>query len=80
MFEPPFEVVGRLSQMYAFAGTDPSFQQQVDDFGQELGAGLNYYFNAHWFKLQADWIARMPSGFELARAAHVVHVQLDATF
>jgi hypothetical protein len=42
--------------------------------------GLNYYVNKHRFKLQADWIARMPHDFDFGAASHAAHVQLDATF
>lgn len=80
VFDPPIEVVGRLSRSYAFPGTDPRFIEEIDNLGQEVGAGLNYYFNFHWLKVQADWIARMPRDFNFERALHVVHVQVDATF
>jgi len=79
-FDPPFEIVGRFSRLYAFGGTDPKLVSEVDSRGQELGVGLNYYFNKHRMKLQADWIARMPHDFDFDRASHVAHLQLDATF
>jgi hypothetical protein len=79
-FDPPFEIVGRLSRMYPRAGTDPKFVAEVQSRGQEVGVGLNYYFNKHRLKLQADWIARMPPTFDLGEASHVVHVQADGTF
>jgi hypothetical protein len=66
--------------MYAQRGTDPKFVAEVASRGQEVGAGLNYYFNHHQLKLQADWIGRMPYSFDLDRAEHAVHVLLDATF
>jgi hypothetical protein len=53
---------------------------ELDARGQEVGAGLNYYFNGHKLKLQADWIALMPGDFDFGRAAHVAHLQLDVTF
>lgn len=74
-FDPPFELVGRLSKLYAFDGTDPRL---VDS--DEYGVGANYYVNGHQFKLQADWIAKVPSADDFSDAAHVVHLQLDATF
>jgi hypothetical protein len=52
----------------------------VEDAGQEVGAGINYYFNSHKLKLQADYIARMPGDFDFGVANHVTHLQLDATF
>ncbi len=79
VFDPPFELVGRVSRMYALTGTAPAFITEVDTRGLEIGAGANYYFNDHKLKLQADWIARMPPGAEFNRADHVVHLQLDIT-
>ena len=32
-----------------------------------MGAGINYYFNGHKMKLQADWIALMPGDFDFGR-------------
>ncbi|MCG3172355.1 MAG: hypothetical protein GMKNLPBB_00505 [Myxococcota bacterium] len=79
-FDPPFEVVARLTRMYALGDTDPKFASELDSKGQEAAAGLNYYFNGHRFKIQADWIARMPPNFAFDKADHAVHLQLDATF
>jgi hypothetical protein len=80
VFDPPIELVGRISRMYAFSGTDPKLVTEVENFGQELGAGLNYYFNEHRMKLQGDWIARMPYDFDFSVADHVLHAQFDVTF
>ena len=70
-------MVGRYSVLNAYPGTDPRL---VDT--NEYAVGLNYYINGHQFKLQTDWIVRVPSdsdnGFEDSTQA--VHVQLDATF
>jgi len=74
-FDPPFEIVGRFSKLYAFDGTDPRL---VD--ADEYGVGLNYYINGHQFKVQTDWIAKVPTADEFSDAAHVAHLQLDATF
>ena len=79
-FDPPFELVARVSRMYAFAGTDPTLVTEVEDYGQELGAGLNYYLNGHRMKVQTDWIARMPYNFNMQAADQVVRAQLDVTF
>jgi len=79
-FKPPFEVVGRLSGMYAFEGTDPAYISEADSRGQEVAGGVNYYFNGHKMKLQADYIARMPHDFDFSVADHMAHVQLDVTF
>lgn len=74
-FDPPFEVVGRISRLYPLEGTDPRLQDT-----REYGAGLNYYLNGHQFKVQADWIAKVFGDDSFDDAAHVVHVQLDTTF
>jgi hypothetical protein len=74
-FEPPFEIVVRYSKLNALAGTDPRL---VD--ADEYGVGLNYYINGHQFKIQTDWIAKVPSADDFSDAAHVAHLQLDATF
>lgn len=79
-FDPPIEIVSRLSRIYAFEGTDPSLVTEVANKGQEFGAGLNYYFNGHKFKLQGDYIARMPTNFDFALADQGGRVQLDVTF
>lgn len=80
IFDPPIELVARLTRMYAFKGTDPRFVTEVENFGQEVGAGVNYYINDHRMKLQADWIARMPYNFDFSGADHMLHAQLDVTF
>jgi hypothetical protein len=79
-FAPPLELVGRVSRLSALRGTDPALAAEVARRGQELGAGLNYYFDDHRMKLQLDWIALMPHGFIFDRADHVAHLQLDVTF
>lgn len=80
VFDPPIEVVARLTRSYASAGTDPALLKDVSARPNEIGAGVNYYVNGHRLKLQADWIARAPSDFDFSKANHVVHVQADATF
>ncbi len=77
-FDPPFELVGRLSRLHAPDQTDPKYTTEVATLGKEYGFGANYYFNDHQFKLQADWIAR--TGSERPTFDHAVHLQLDATF
>jgi hypothetical protein len=74
-FDPPFELVGRYTRLNAFSGTDPRL---VD--ADEVGAGVNYYINGHQFKIQADWIAKVPTEEDFKDAVHVAHLQLDATF
>jgi hypothetical protein len=79
-FDPPFELVARVSRLRAARGTDPVFRGDTSAKGDELAGGANYYFNGHKLKLQANWIGRMPPGFRLRAADHLVHVQLDGTF
>jgi hypothetical protein len=80
LFNPPIEIVGRLSGLYAFEGTDPRLVTEADRLGQEVAAGVNYYFNKHRFKVQADWIARTPHNFDMSLAENSAHLQVDATF
>ncbi|HRI70381.1 MAG TPA: hypothetical protein PK156_39385, partial [Polyangium sp.] len=79
-FDPPIELVARLTRSYAAEGTDPALVKEVKARPYEVGAGINYYFNDHRLKLQADWISRAPDDFDFEKANHVVHVQVDATF
>jgi hypothetical protein len=78
-FDPPFELVGRISRMSTPAETDPKLAAEVDRLGQEYAVGANYYLNGHQFKVQADWIVRTGTAGHRDRD-HLVHVQLDATF
>jgi hypothetical protein len=80
VFDPPVEIVGRFSRLYASSGTDPKLISEVKAYGQELAAGVNYYFNGHALKLQADWIVRTARKATLEEGDHLVHVQLDAVF
>lgn len=81
VFDPPIELVARWSRMWRLRGrTDDAFAAELDARGEELAAGINYYVRGHRFKLQADWIARMPPGLHLDQADHLVHAQLDVTF
>lgn len=79
-FPRPFEYVGRFSRLYADRGTDPTLVKELEARPYETGLGINYYFNDHRLKLQADWIARINDDFDYSKANHVVHVQVDATF
>lgn len=80
IFDPPIELVARLSGMYALGNTDPAFKADLDKRGQEVAGGINYYINGHRMKVQADWIALMPHDFAFKKAEHIVHFQLDVTF
>ncbi len=80
LFDPPVELVGRMSGLYANATTDPAYITEANTRGYEVAAGANYYFNGHRMKLQIDWIARVSSAYDFTRADHVLHAQLDTTF
>jgi hypothetical protein len=81
VFATPLELVARWSRMWRLSGrTGDALAAELDARGEELAAGVNYYVRGHRFKLQADWIARMPPGLHLDEADHVVHAQLDVTF
>ncbi len=80
LFDPPVELVARISRVQARDGTDPTLTALTEATGQELAGAVNYYLNGHKLKLQADYNARMPHDFDFSRAAQTVHVQIDATF
>lgn len=80
LFDPPLELVARISRVYARDGTAPSLVTLTEATGQELAGAVNYYINGHKLKLQADYNARMPHDFDFSRAVQTVHVQIDATF
>jgi hypothetical protein len=79
-FDPPFEIVGRLARIYAQSTLDPAFISEAHKRGNEVGGGLNYYFNNHRLKAQASWIARTDSRLKLNAGDHLVAAQIDATF
>lgn len=79
VFDPPIEIVGRHSRLYAPGGTDPKWITEVRNLGQEIAAGVNYYVAGHQLKLQADWIVRPPRD-SFDSTDQLVHTQIDATF
>lgn len=79
-FDPPFEIVGRFSRLFADEGTDPKLIGERKRFGQEIAWGANYYLNGHAAKLQASWISRMAIGSFYENPDHLAIVQLDLTF
>jgi hypothetical protein len=78
-FPGGIEFVGRYSRLFSSAGADPAFITVVEERGQELGAGFNYYLNGHKLKLQGNWIALMPPK-QFERADHAAQALLDVTF
>ncbi len=79
-FDPPFEVVGRLSRLYYGSTLEPAFITDVNRRGSEVAGGLNYYFNGHRMKAQATWVARTNAELALNDADHSAVAQLDVTF
>jgi glutamate-1-semialdehyde aminotransferase len=80
VFDPPIEIVARLAGLYALRETDPALTSDLEAHGQEVGSGINYYFEQHRMKVQASWIGRMPYDFAIREAAHGVCVLFDVTF
>ncbi|HSC86570.1 MAG TPA: porin [Polyangiaceae bacterium] len=73
------ELSGRFSELYAMDGTDPAFVTSVANTGQEVAGGISYYLNGHKMKIQADYVARMPSGLQFDRAQQLAHLLFDIT-
>jgi hypothetical protein len=78
MVLPKLEVAVRWDQTLASGATYPALVELVKKQGRELGGGLNWYINGHFFKIQADYAVRFDRLD--VRAAHVARLQLDATF
>lgn len=72
------ELTARWEQLGAFAGTDPTLQQLVDQQGHQVGGGLNVYLNGHLLKLQTDYFFLW--GNDAAAGRHSFRLQLDASF
>ncbi|MCC6876131.1 MAG: porin [Sandaracinaceae bacterium] len=72
------EVWARYEQSEAIGPTDPAWITQAASRGRGIAAGVNYYFNSHFFKLQLDWAHSF--GDDLGRGPHDVRLQLDASF
>jgi hypothetical protein len=72
------EVAGRWGQFKALGKTDPALEKLISQSGHELTFGANYYFNHHFFKIQAD--AGLRWGKWGDPRDHVARVQVDAMF
>ena len=72
------EVVGRFSQVLVVSPTDPSLVTLAKQQGREGGGGLNWYFNNHLLKLQADYFHYW--GPVATNAKDQVRFQVDASF
>ena len=75
MLTSRLELTGRWEEL---KGTDPALRDAARASGRQLGGGLNFYVNAHAFKLQSDYFYIFGQNFD--DGAHVARLQLDATF
>jgi len=78
MVSERLELTARWEDLYAQNGTAKKFEDLVKQSGRALGGGVNYYVNAHFFKLQSDYFYSF--GEDFGRGSHGLRVQLDATF
>jgi len=78
MLTDHIEFAGRWGQFKALGKTDPKLEQLIAQSGHELTFGLNYYFNQHFFKIQAD--AGLRWGKWSDPRDHVARLQIDAMF
>ncbi|WP_157069019.1 porin [Sandaracinus amylolyticus] len=78
MLHPMFEIWSRWEQLVAREGTDPALVAQANERGHGLSAGANLYLHGHLLKVQADWSHSFGDDFLVG--AHVVRLQLDASF
>jgi hypothetical protein len=78
MLTDHLEIAGRYGQMKALGKTDPKLEQLIAQSGHEATGGLNYYFNQHFLKVQADFGVRYGKWSD--PRDHVARVQLDAMF
>ncbi len=59
-------------------GTDRALKDVARASGRQVGGGMNFYVNGHFFKLQSDYFYAF--GEQFRHGAHVARLQLDATF
>lgn len=78
MLTDHLEIAGRWGQFKALGRTDPKLEQLIAQSGHELTFGVNYYFNHHFFKIQAD--AGVRWGKWSDPRDHVARLQIDAMF
>ncbi|HEY0883410.1 MAG TPA: porin [Archangium sp.] len=77
MVTPNLEVAARWDQVRFISG-DPALSQLAQQQGREFGAGLNWYFNGHLAKLQADYSIRFGDGS--VPPTHMVRGVIDVSF
>jgi phosphate-selective porin OprO and OprP len=75
MVTQKLEVVARLEEL---KGTSSPLKEEAKATGRQAGGGLNFYLNAHAFKLQSDYF--FVFGQNTDAAYHAVRLQLDASF
>lgn len=78
LFTPKLEVVARWDQLFTIdRTTDPDLLATIDQFGKQVGGGVNLYLNGHAFKIQADYAYAFG---EVGDGRHTARLQLDASF
>jgi hypothetical protein len=77
MVTPNLEVAARWDQVRFISG-DPALSQLAQTQGREFGAGLNWYFNGHLAKVQADYTIRFGDGS--VAPTHMARAAIDVSF
>ena len=77
MLTSKLEATGRFDLQRVRSDSDPALFAQVEQFGREVGAGLNLYLNGHAFKLQGDYAHQFG---HTGPGRHLVRLQMDTTF
>jgi hypothetical protein len=77
MLTSKLEATGRFDLQRVRSDSDPALLAQVEQFGREVGAGLNLYLNGHAFKLQGDYAHQFG---HTGPGRHLVRFQIDTTF
>jgi hypothetical protein len=78
MVSKKVEIATRYGRLSATPGTDPAYLADAESHRNEVGGGVNVYWNGHAFKLQSSVIAFV--GDDGALAELNARVALDATF
>jgi hypothetical protein len=79
MVSDKLELTARWDDLYAKKGTDPALVSLAQTQGRQAGAGINYYFNKHYLKLQTDYFAIFGTE-NTDNIRHSFRVQMDASF
>lgn len=74
MLDDHFELVARYSELRPRPGVETALPRQG-----EFGAGLNYYFQRHDFKVQLDWFL-LHNGDTFDQTSREHHIRLQTQF